>query len=131
EPTARARPFLACPHAEVWPVLNVWAESVEYGFGCLDISFVVALQLLLRFLVTGDCCMRNVGTVLVSLRNHAESLSQCVKRITFEIQLAAGHAKGIDGLPGAGRCPTVLHEARPCVLLVKADRIVTHGDVCT
>src|SRR5699024_206307 len=47
--TVRTGPFLAGPHAQVWPGFDVGAEAVKYGFGCFDVSFVVALQLLLRF----------------------------------------------------------------------------------
>src|SRR5699024_822693 len=74
ESAVGAGPFLAGPHAHVRPVLNVWAESVKYGFSRLNVSFVVTLDGLLRFGITVDGCLCDVGTVLVSFRDHAESL---------------------------------------------------------
>src|SRR5699024_547232 len=107
----RAGPFLAGPHSEVWPVLNVWAKSVKYGFSRLNVSLIVEADGLLCFSVTVNGGFCDVGTVLVSLRNHAESLSQCVKRITFESQLAAGDSECVDGLPWRGWSPTVFEES--------------------
>ena len=59
-----ARPGVSGPHAEVWPVLNVWAESVKYGFSRLNVSLIVEADGLLCFGITVNGGFCDVGAIL-------------------------------------------------------------------
>src|SRR5699024_5614066 len=76
-----ARPGATRPHAQVWPILNVWAKSVKYGLSRLNVPLIIPLDGLLCFGITVNGGFCDIGAVLVCLRNNAETLSQRVEGV--------------------------------------------------
>src|SRR5699024_1850493 len=66
------------PLAEVDASGEPGAEAVEYGFGGDDVAFVVAANLLLRFLVAVHCGLCDAGVVSVGLGGDSEALGERV-----------------------------------------------------